>query len=237
MNLKDDELGRINDLLERTSEFIAYFEHAETKMMDWRQDITQQADNHSEHLQFLKNELETIKEFFLRAGIEQFNQAAESTMSQGDNYLQSLKNTEQQLLRQIHDHRAEISRITQHALSEVTHHANKTLGAIHNKLSQYDISQFDVVANKSCKKVENSTKDILIKSAKLLKIFQLRTISLTIITTLIAAFTISIYVSDEYPWEMHQQASSERNAGKILLTAWPNLSQKEKEKILNNRTG
>jgi len=233
--INNQELTRINELLERSSDFIAYFELAESKIMEWREDITQQAASHSEHLQGLKQELETIKEFFSRAGIEQFNEAAENTMSQGNDYLQSLKHTEQALLRQIHDHRAELTRISQHAISDITHHANKTLGTIHEKLSHYDVEHFDTVANRSCEKVEHSTQTILQKSNTLLKIFQWKALSLTLATTLITAFAVSFYVSDEYPWEMHQQATNERGAGKILLNAWPELSQSEKNKILNHR--
>jgi hypothetical protein len=41
-----------------------------------------------------------------------------------------------------------------------------------------------------------------------------------------------LYTNNEYPWEMHQQALNERDAGKILLNAWPTLTYHEKNKIL-----
>ena len=40
---QEEDLVRIKELLRHTSEFIAYFELIETKMMEWRQDIEQHA--------------------------------------------------------------------------------------------------------------------------------------------------------------------------------------------------
>ena len=42
-------------------------------------------------------------------------------------------------------------------------------------------------------------------------------------------------MSNELPWEIHQHAINERQAGKVLMQAWPMLSEEEKTKILGKR--
>jgi len=82
--------------------------------------------------------------------------------------------------------------------------------------------------------VERVANDAVSKSNKLLSMFQLRLGLFAVLTTILTSFVIVLYLSDELPWEMHHQAMNERQAGKVLLNAWPKLTQEEKAKILND---
>lgn len=172
-----DELTRIRELLQHTSEFIAYFELAETKMHAWRQEIEQQ----------------------------------------GAHLLQ-----QQELLKTL----------TSDSLTRIDKQSEHAIALISKQLSRYDPQKFHRIANESCEQVKQAAHEAVHKSNKLLRMFQLRFNLFTVLTTILTAFIISLYLNGELPWEMHHQAKNERQAGKVLLQAWPKLSQEEKTKIL-----
>jgi hypothetical protein len=87
--------------------------------------------------------------------------------------------------------------------------------------------------NESCAHMERLAMHTISNSKNLPRTFQFRQGLFALVTALLTAFIVSFYLSDELPWELHHQAMSERQAGKALLSAWPKLSQKEKETILN----
>ena len=234
--LTAEEVKRLTTLLKRTGEFIAYFEIAETKMIEWRQEIAHQAASQQEQLNEIRTELDRMQQVISEAGLECFQTAAEETLSQSDDYLNSLKNIEQQLLRQIHDHRAELTRVSQHAMTKITQKASEAVQTMDEKLSCFDAKQFTQIATKSCAQVEKSAKATIRIGSRLLKHFEWRSVTLTLVTSLTTALVFGLYTNAEYPWEMHQHANNERGAGKVLLEAWPTLTHHEKNKILHKHT-
>jgi hypothetical protein len=174
---QENDWIRIKELLQHTSEFIAYFELAETKMREWRQEIEQQA----------------------------------------------IRLQQQQEALQV---------LTEHSLAQINKHSEQATQNISSQLGQYDPQQFQRIALESCEQVKRAANNAVNKSNKLLQIFHLRFNFFAVLTTLLTAFIVVLYLNGELPWEMHHQAKNERQAGKVLLQAWPKLSQEEKTKIL-----
>jgi len=215
-------------------ELIDLFKIAEAKMNEWRHEITQQAGAQQEQLNDFKIELDRMQNVISEAGLECFRTMAEETISQSDDYLHGLKNIEQQLLRQIHDHRAELTRITQHAMTRITQKAAQSAHILDEKLSQHDAIQFNQLAHHSFEKKKAPTvlpmkQEVTIPTNDI----KWQSITLTFVASFLTALVFGLYTTDELPWEMHQQATSERGAGKALINAWPSLSHQEKNKILN----
>lgn len=216
------------------NEFITLFEIAETKMAEWRHEITQQANAQQEQLNDFKIELDRMQHVISEAGLECFRSMAEETISQSDDYLHGLKNIEQQLLRQIHDHRAELTRITQHAMTRISQKASQTAHILDEKLSQQDAIQFNQLAHHHFEKRKAPSVTLMKQREKITtRYIKWQSITLTFVTSLVTALVFGLYTTDELPWEMHQQATSERGAGKVLMSAWPSLTHQEKNKILN----
>lgn len=230
---QDDELGRLKELLRHTSEFIAYFEVAETKMLQWREDIERQANQIQTHTQKLQTELLAVQNLLSSAGTDHFRKTAEQALSQGDQHLQRLEQQCQQFTQSIEDNQEKIEALSQQCLYKIEHYSTQSTQAIAQHLAKYDVHQFHRIASESCDHVERVANDAVSKSNKLLSMFQLRLGLFAVFTTILTAFVIVLYLSDELPWEIHRQAMNERQAGKVLLQAWPNLSQEEKAKILN----
>lgn len=61
-DVQDEDLVRIKDLLRHTGEFIAYFELIEMKMLEWRQEMQQQASRLHHQQEKLSNFSDSILE-------------------------------------------------------------------------------------------------------------------------------------------------------------------------------
>lgn len=235
--VQDQDLIKIKELLRHTSEFIAYFELVEKKMMEWQQDMELQIKNQQERaqsqLQYLHHELETLENLLKDSGLTRLRQHSEQLLKQGEAHLLLLQKTSGQLLTDLSAQHHEFSRMVDNSMALMDEHTQLAIEKIDKQLGDYDVQHFRRVANESCEHVEKAAQDALLKSTSMLRTVEWRSIALALLTTLLTAFAISLYVSNEMPWDSHQQAIEERDAGKLLIKAWPSLSPEEKIKILN----
>lgn len=235
-HLDAEHLTLLNTVLSRTEEFIDFFDRAETKMTTWRHEIAQQAHFQQEKLQEFKGEIERVELMITQANADDFHIAAEDTTARDSAYLDSLKHTEQQLLRQIHGHRAELTRITQHAMTQISQTTAQAVSVIEEKLSIHlssSVPNMMPFSNQSLvDNIGDHADESIQEDAPFSKPREWRSVALTLVTTVITAVIFGMYTSNEYPWEIHQQAISERGAGKVLMNAWPSLTHEEKNKIL-----
>ena len=221
------DLVQIKNLLRHTGEFVAYFELAESKMMEWRADIEEQR-------QRLTRELALLNETVSAAGVGHFRKTSEHLLAQWELHLDSIKNDIQQRMQQSHEETHRLEHFTQQGMAQIEHYVTKSLVKITQELSQYDVAQFHRVAHESCDHVARLAQATVSKSNKILGLFQVRHGVLALLTTLVTVFLVVLYLNDELPWEQHHQAMNERKAGKVLLNAWPKLSKEIRAKILND---
>ncbi|WP_058443180.1 hypothetical protein [Legionella brunensis] len=237
-HIQDQDITKLKELLRHTGEFIAYFELAETKMLEWRHDIEQQAqiqqNKSQQQLQNLHNELDALQEVLTQAGIARFRLTAEKALKQGEEHVNHVQKISQQLLEDMTNKHQELSQLLEKGLNQIEQYTVRAIERLDEHFTQYDVHHFRRIANESCEQVERVAHNAVIKSQGLLGRFQWRAASLALLTTIFTAFAIGFYVSNEFPWEIHQQAINEREAGKVLMKAWPSLTQEEKAKILNS---
>lgn len=231
---QDDDLTRVKELLRHTGEFIAYFELAETKMMEWRDEIGKQSFILQQQTKILNEELILINKLLSQTGITQFHNIAHKTLIQGQTNLELLENSCNQFTKNFLHQQEQLSKLTEICVNKIEKHTTQIGQSIANQLAKYDAHQFHRIASESCDHVERVANNAVKKSHKILSIIQLRLGLFATFITILTAFIMVLYLSDELPWEMHYHALSERQAGQVLLQAWPNLSQKEKAKILNH---
>lgn len=235
MEQKDQQdLATIKELLRHSSEFIAYFEIAESKMLEWKQDLEEQSTHITQQQEQLHKELNTINNSLSEAGITRFRISAEHSLAQGEAHLKSLEKNTDLFMEQLNQKHEELSYFTQQCIEKIEQQSRKAVEHITNELKHYDVSQFHRIANESCVHVERIAQATVSKSKKLLGLFQLRYGLFAVFTTVLTAFIVALYLNDELPWEMHHKAVNERQAGKVLLDAWPSLSKEVKAKILRD---
>lgn len=229
-----DDITRLKELLRHTGEFIAYFELAETKMIEWRQEIERQAHYLQTQMQTVQNELHSIHAVLAQIGIADFRITMEKAMGQNETNRHYLEQTCLQFNEHFKYQQEKLQQLTDECISRIEKKSADTAKAIHAQLSQYDGQQFHRIASESCDHVARAANNAVRKSSKLLSLVQFRFGLFAAFTTFVTAFVIVLYLSDELPWEMHHQAKNERQAGRVLLQAWPNLTKEEKSKILHN---
>lgn len=239
-HMDEQEVERLKVLLQRAAEFISYFECADTKMHEWRYAIEQQAENQKRQfqaqLQALQVALEPLQTLVTQAGLSHFRMAAEQALCQGQEALDKMSAIEKRLDARWHETQETLSSLSDECTKDIHRQSIQALERINAHLAQYDPQQFYRIANESCEMVQRSSTHVILKSGKLLRMFQWRTVALVFLTSLLTAFCIGLYMSDEFPWEIHQHAMNERGAGKMLMNAWPKLTYQEKVKILGEQS-
>ncbi len=233
--LSHDDLSRLNNLLTRTGDFIAYFEVAEHKMMEWRHDIESQVSQLHGLSQEVEKKFSALDHLLSETGVSAFRDTAVKALSQGEAHLDTMEKHYAEFTNHLQQQQDELKNMTKRCIDHLEQHTNDALAQVSTQLSKYDAQHFHRIASESCDHVEKVAHNAVNKSNRLLKLFQFRFGIVTVMTSILTAFIIVLYLSDEAPWEMHQQALNEREAGKLLLQAWPNLSHTEKSKILNHR--
>lgn len=239
-DISQEEIIRLKTLLERSSEFIAYFELAEKKMQQWLLNIER---NHQQQLneclqksEQLKEQAIALNEMLSQTGIQQFRQSVHQALNQGEKQLQSLYSKGDAILKTIKTQFEYFEQYTNKSLQQIESSSLQAIEIFHTELSKYDATQFHRIADESCMHIQEFAQDAVKKNRKILKSFQWRFLLLVILTTLLTTFVVGLYVADELPWEMHKQAMSERQAGRLLLSAWQDLSQQERQKILHHES-
>lgn len=227
MDVAEHDLIRLKELLNHSSEFIAYFELAETKMLEWRADIEQKR-------QGIEQEFHALSNLLNNTGVSSFHATMVKTLTLGETHINKLQQQSDALAKTVQQQHETLHDLTKNYVEEINRHSKEAIQAIGTQLAKYDVHQFHRIASESCDHVERVAHNAVHKSNKLLDVFQVRFVLFAALISVLTAFIIILYVCDEMPWELHEQVMNEREAGKVLLQAWPKLSHEEKVKILYN---
>lgn len=161
-----------------------------------------------------EHELARLKELMRQTGeFIAYFELADTKMAEWCQDIEYQASVQQKLLHQMKIHQQELAQLTQQAISKIEEQGSQAITHI-----------------------EQSAQNTMVNSEKSLNKYQWHSIVLSLLTTLLTTFALGLYMSDEYPWEVHQRALNERGAGIVLINAWPKLSQQEKTKILSTKT-
>lgn len=220
MSLHSDELERIKALLKHTGEFIAYFELADSKMMSWREEIEhemhQQHHRIEQQIQQLQHSINQLDEALTQAGIARLRLGLEQALHEGKNHLQEIQRASSAFQTQ--------SKLILNRLQE---QVTQQLDTLHHEI-QNNIEQL--------KHSNPILEPLMIEpnpdNNRLTQGYSWQHVLISVACSLLTAVGLALYISGELPWESHKHAQAERKAGKILLRAWPALTQDERERIV-----
>lgn len=236
--LSDQELQQLKDLLRHAGEFIAYFELAETKLVAWRhqqQEAFEKQKGRFEHQQqVIKADIDNVKETLSDAGIARLKLQLNEVINLFEDKMSRFDDLHHMISDIFAQEKLGLAKAVTQSKQEIAEQCKKTVDKIESQLSHYDVDHFRRVASESCDQVEHVAQNAVQTSTKMMRHFQWRTVALVLITTFVTSLTIGMYVSDEWPWELHQIAMNEREAGKVLIKAWPSLTHQERERILTH---
>jgi len=180
----------------------------------------------------LLTQITAFEELLTQAGVARFRVQLDAMLEDNNKQIQNLQSVCETLETRFSEERQIHADFVSNATRTLEEHCEKAIKKINTQLAQYDADHFRRTASDSCEQVEKVAQNAIGKSNKALKTLQWRQVGLAIVASVITAFTIGLYVSDEWPWELHQQAMNERDAGKLLMKVWPQLSTEDKHKII-----
>ena len=235
-SVETDDVVRMRELLRQTSEFVACFELAESKMLEWQLTLESRQNAQEKHFsqqyQQISALLESLQAGLSQMGLARLRMAADEALAKGEHCVDSLRQTGEQITDRLDVHEQALEMLTQEAMSRIALQAQEGLLRVDNAFAQYDAGQFARVASESCEQVERVALHAVRRSEQLFRSFQWRMAAIALMTALATTVTIGLYVSNELPWESHRVAVNERLAGKALLQVWPRLTDAEKSRIL-----
>lgn len=234
--LTERDLHKMKELLRHAGEFIAYFELAETKIVEWRQELEQQTQTHhmrtTQQLESISREFSLLEDILTQAGLVRFRLTLEKVVNQADEQIRTLQQTSNTFLTDARACHEDFSDLLANSLTHIEKHTQQAMTSLDKQLAHYDTEQFKRIADESYELLEKTAHDAISKSGSLLKTLQWRLVLLTLTTTLFTTLLAGLYINSEFPWETHQKAHNERSAGKFFMQLWPKLSDQEKTKLL-----
>jgi dGTP triphosphohydrolase len=239
-NLDNNDQERLKELLRRTGEFIAYFEIAEDKMINWKNDIEKSLAQHQRQiesqLEAIQSQCKAMNETMTEVGAARWRIAAEKALAEGALHRDEIKSQSEKFIQQSKVERQQLNQIAKKNIDEIKKTETLITLKINNIIKRLNLSQIKDLAEHSKDLIEESAHTAVFQHQKLLKQFRLKNIALVLSVVVLTSISIGLFLNDEMPWEIHKHAKQERMAGKALINAWPGLGQDIKDKILQNNT-
>lgn len=226
VQMSGNSAEQMRSLLRQMADFIALYETIEEKLVA-REIALEGKLIAGEKL--LAEQLAKIKESFVSfqaimtdAGAARWRIAAENALKEGGQHIRELQETSVQ-----------INQALKQGCDAFEKAATDTIAGIAEAGNSFQALGFKEAVAKGCEQVKETSSIGIKRLSKFLKSFHLKSIVLSLTLTMFAVFLTGLYINNEWPWEIHMQASKERHAGQTLLAAWPHLTPAEQQDILN----
>ena len=140
--LNDADLYKLKELLRHAGEFIAYFELAETKMIQWRQELEEQTQTNSvrinHQLDALHQEFVSLEKVLTQAGLARLRLTLEDALKQGEAHVAILQKTSEHFLNEINTQHHEFSAMVTSNIDRIEQHTHNAILQIDKQLAKYD---------------------------------------------------------------------------------------------------
>lgn len=217
-------LQQMRELAVRMGDYIALFEEAARKIEE-HEVLSGRRLEATEH--YFKDRIDQIDrttlelgEVMSQAGAARWRVAAEAALQQGDQHLAELRQVVQGF-----------QQITQ----QNYHHLQQTVENCAEQMRQMiqtiPVDNLQTSVNENVQAIKMATDQMGRRVQHWSRWFHWERVGIVLAITVLVSFLMSLYVTDEFPWESHSQVVAQRSAGKILLSAWPHLSMHDKTDI------
>jgi polyhydroxyalkanoate synthesis regulator phasin len=156
------------------------------------------------------------------AGAARWRIAAEKAFNEGKIHLETAQEISSEMIATL---KQGSEQLEQAATKAITHLSEAS--------SSFRTSQFKNAAANACDMIRNMASNQITKLAELIKWFHWKNLAMAIAVSLFITFLAGLYLNGEWPWDIHARVIKERNAGQMLLAAWPKLTPSEQQDIIN----
>jgi len=215
---------KFRKISQRLADFIALQEVANGKLAEEenkrRREMAmmhQELNDQVNEIRGVINEFQTV---MTSVGIARFRVAAEEAMRRGDEHLDLIREECEQFKR-ITEERTRL-------IQQITQDAEKRLSRVVRSLR---LEYFKKLIDDGVEHIEQTSKTAVKRITQTVKWVHWEKIGMSLIVAILVAILMGLFVNDEWPWETHQRVVTERDAGRMLLNAWPRLSKIEQSDI------
>ena len=238
LNFGEPNGDSLKEMVKRMAEFIAYFEIVESRIQEWQSVTNQRIEEHQLIVRAQLLEIrQTVAEFedlMTEAGVARWRLTAENTLQQGRDHLKLLELVSQQHLEKLADHHLEYEAIAKKSFDRLDRASAYTIKNISDAVSTFRLSDFQQMAEQSVNLIENTATSTIQQLRNSSRRFHIKNALFALGIAAFTSITIGLYLNNEFPWETHQHVVTERHYGATLMSAWPALTEHEREKIIQH---
>ena len=227
LNFGDSDTEQLRALVQRMGEFVALFEVAETKLRERESSLEQHMQDHEatmaksmEQINYRISELEGV---MTEAGVARWRLAAEDSLKEGKAHLQEIKQTLDSFQKGSKEVCGRLDRATAY-----------TVKGISEAINAFRPSDFRQLTENACVEVEHTAASAIKSIARVTRWFYWKKLMMVFSFALVVAVVTGLYLTAEWPWEIHDNVIKERLAGKAVLQSWPQLIPQDKQLIEKN---
>ncbi len=224
LNFGEGEVEKLREVLRRMAAWKSQVE----------QNVITQQKNIYDQLQEVHQATEELRTIMSEMGIARWRITAENTLREGKDHLKVLDNLTREHLKSVDASNEQFARMAKKSFDRLDRATAYTIKNVAEAIGSFRIHDFQKLTEQSCDAVENTSNNAVNRLKDLVNWFHWKNLAFAAMITIVTSFAIGMYLNDELPWEIHKQVVMERNAGQALISAWPTLSQKEQQRIIDN---
>lgn len=220
----DAQIRKIND---KVADFITLQENSMMQIQE--QEAQRRHELQSQRLHFdeqIKRIREMMEEFECTTkslGVARFKAAALEILGKGDEHLKQLRSESEALITFSQESTERLEKLSK----DVEHRLSRTVRSLR-------LDYFKKLINDGCERAEYVSTIAVERVSQVVKWFHWEKLGIAILISMIVSIIIGLFLNDEWPWETHHRVLIERDAGRLLLHAWPHLSKSEQKDIENS---
>jgi hypothetical protein len=182
-------------------------------------DKAQQIDH---RINEIRSEIRDFKAIMTRAGATQWRNETEHLVTASQKEAQGLQQSYRELKTVIVEQCEHLNRASMNTVKTVAQLVSSVKHTNIKKLNEEKTEDLKLVCENQLQHV-----DILVRS------FHWKNLVLVVLLSILVSIIVSLYIDDGWPWQVHSQVAKERQAGKILMNSWTQLSQNDQLAIEN----
>ncbi len=235
--MAEDATQQLKEMNQLAGKFIANFELAYSELITSHNKLQDIIADHHKHfnsqLSDIREVTEELRSVLTEAGAARWRIAAENALCEGEQHRKLLETTSEQHLGMLQESNQELLKVVKKSFDRLDRAANFTVKNISDAIASFHVRDFQNLTERSHEAVRQTSIQTVRHLKKLSKWFHWKNLALASVIALTTSFVTAFYLNDEFPWENRKQVVMQRNAGQALITAWPNLSQAERDRIMD----
>lgn len=226
LDFGETQQQQLRFIVQHMADFMVLYEAAEDKLATREQQLhtrfTEYEHRMTEYLSAVQASIREFNDVLTQAGIARWRLAAETALRDGKTQAKKIEEATETFRQLSTDTCERLDRATSYTVKNIS-----------EAVGTFRVSDFKLLTEDCAKQVEKTAQSAVKQIGKVSRWFYWRKLLLVFSFTIILTVISGLYINDEWPWEMHNQVLTERQVGVATLQTWPQLSQADRDIILN----